>query len=620
MFNNFSISRKLTFGFGIAFISVTAMCVLAFKFQESSFQAARNDATAYEILDDVDRTISGLYDQNASIRGLVLYKELRFVPKYKDAGTLLRAALEHAKERAAAKPKIQAELAQMDAALRAWQTDVGERSVSLGSNSATIDQATRLTSSSYASVLLNKFRAAAATARGGIQAWAGDAHAQAEQADANLRHVLVGGALTALAIMVLAGLWLSRAIAVPVVRMTDAMKRLAEGDNASVVPFQGRGDELGRMAQAVQVFKDNALAKVDLEQHAQETRLQAEQARVAAEAEREEAAQRQHVVVRSLAEGLDRLSGGDLVYRLATPFADDYEQLRSDFNTAMAKLLETMQIVAANAETIRSGAGEISTASEHLARRTEQQAASLEQTAAALDQITATVHRTAEGANSAGLVAGAASSTAQRSGDLARDTVAAMAGIEESARQVGQIIGVIEEIAFQTNLLALNAGVEAARAGDAGRGFAVVASEVRALAQRSAGAAKEIKTLILASNRHVEVGVGLVAETGKSLEQIIAQVRELSAVVVEIATSAREQAVGLAEVNTAVNQMDQVTQQNAAMVEQSTAASHGLALEAQALTALIGGFALDQSDASAVKTVPSTGACKVLKNLANVAA
>ncbi|MDE1906832.1 MAG: methyl-accepting chemotaxis protein, partial [Rhodospirillales bacterium] len=244
----------------------------------------------------------------------------------------------------------------------------------------------------------------------------------------------------------------------------------------------------------------------------------------------------------------------------------------------------------------RSGTGEIAAAADDLSRRTEQQAASLEETAAALDEITATVRRTAEGASHAHEVVTSAQTDAERSGVVVRDAVAAMSGIETSSQQISNIIGVIDEIAFQTNLLALNAGVEAARAGDAGRGFAVVASEVRALAQRSADAAKEIKSLISASTRQVISGVDLVGQTGTALARIVSQIGEISGVVRQIAASAQEQATGLHEVNAAVNQMDQVTQQNAAMVEQSTAACHSLAQETEKLATLTARFQIGETN------------------------
>jgi methyl-accepting chemotaxis protein len=261
----------------------------------------------------------------------------------------------------------------------------------------------------------------------------------------------------------------------------------------------------------------------------------------------------------------------------------------------MDTLQSTMREVSVNATAVRSGAGEITSASDDLSRRTEQQAASLEETAAALDEITATVRKTAEGAAHSREAVGVAKGDAERSGVVVRDAVAAMSEIEGSAKQIGQIIGVIDEIAFQTNLLALNAGVEAARAGDAGKGFAVVASEVRALAQRSAEAAKEIKTLISASSQQVDRGVRLVTDTGKALTAIVERVASIDGLVSEIAVSSQEQATGLGQVNTAVNQMDQVTQQNAAMVEEATAAAAQLKREALDLGQLVARFEVGEA-------------------------
>ncbi|MCR5876905.1 PAS domain-containing methyl-accepting chemotaxis protein [Phenylobacterium sp. J426] len=294
--------------------------------------------------------------------------------------------------------------------------------------------------------------------------------------------------------------------------------------------------------------------------------------------------------VQSIGEGLAALAAGQLTRRLETPFPPEYEQLRSDYNSAMETLQQAMRVINDAAHGIRSGTDEISRASDDLARRTEQQAASLEETAAALDQITAAVRTTAEGAKHAQQVVSSTKDEAQQSGEVVREAITAMGEIERSSSEISQIIGVIDEIAFQTNLLALNAGVEAARAGDAGKGFAVVASEVRALAQRSADAAKEIKTLITASTSQVSEGVSLVGRTGSALERIVAQVVEINTAVTEIAASAQEQSTGLQQVNTAVNQMDQATQQNAAMVEQSTAASHSLAQETGEMARLISRF------------------------------
>jgi methyl-accepting chemotaxis protein len=296
------------------------------------------------------------------------------------------------------------------------------------------------------------------------------------------------------------------------------------------------------------------------------------------------------IAIGALAEGLKALAEGDLTHQITAAFRPKAQGLKDDFNEAANRLLEAMEAVTTSANGIRGGSDEISTAADDLSRRTEQQAASLEETAAALDEITATVKRSAEGAAQASQAASSAKIDAERSGAIVQDAVAAMGEIEHSSGQITQIIGVIDEIAFQTNLLALNAGVEAARAGDAGRGFAVVAQEVRALAQRSAEAAKEIKTLIASSSSQVERGVRLVGDTGQALNTIVTKVAEITSQITEIAKSAQEQATGLNQVNVAVNQMDQVTQQNAAMVEQTTAAASNLRGEAGELAKLVSRF------------------------------
>ncbi|NNM56458.1 PAS domain-containing methyl-accepting chemotaxis protein [Acidocella sp.] len=301
---------------------------------------------------------------------------------------------------------------------------------------------------------------------------------------------------------------------------------------------------------------------------------------------------------------MSRLAEGDLEARITENLMPSLDKLRIDFNAAAETLQSALQKVSGAAFTIQSATGEISTSAQDLSRRTEQQAASLEETAAALDQITATVQKTASGALHARKVVATASGDAEKSGDIVRHAVAAMDGIEKSSQEIGQIIGVIDEIAFQTNLLALNAGVEAARAGDAGRGFAVVASEVRALAQRSADAAKEIKRLITTSGRQVADGVNLVGDAGNALERIARQVSEINTVVAEIAASAQEQAAGLSQVNAAINQMDQMTQQNAAMVEETTAVSETLAHEGHDLARLISRFKVGRAAPVAAPAAP----------------
>ncbi|WP_026282924.1 methyl-accepting chemotaxis protein [Rhizobium sp. 2MFCol3.1] len=405
--------------------------------------------------------------------------------------------------------------------------------------------------------------------------------------------VALGVALVAI---ILLGLFVaSRGITAPIDRLRQRMGALAAGDTASETPGLDRKDEVGQMAAAVAVFRDNALERTRLEREADEGRSLFEQERRARELAKEQDAADTREAVEALALGLDRLADGDVSHRISKPFVAHLDALRNSYNMSLDKLQAALLAVGKNAGVINSGAAEIRSAADDLARRTEQQAASLEETAAALEQITMTVRDSTKRAEEASMLVERTRSGAEKSGGVVRNAVSAMNEIAKSSGEISNIIGVIDDIAFQTNLLALNAGVEAARAGEAGKGFAVVAQEVRELAQRSAQAAKEIKFLITTSENQVNTGVALVGETGAALVQIEAEVTEITAHVNAIVTAAREQSTGIQEINTAVNSMDQGTQQNAAMVEETNAASHSLAKEASALDALLGQFTLDRN-------------------------
>ncbi|KSB87858.1 chemotaxis protein [Caulobacter vibrioides] len=387
----------------------------------------------------------------------------------------------------------------------------------------------------------------------------------------------------------------------PLKTLREAMARLMKGDLNVALPFAGRRDDIGLMADAVHAFRDDAEAKHRIEADAASQRDQAESDRAAAQARDARSAREQSQVVSSLAHGLGRLSNGDLTVRLDQPFAHDYEGLRSDFNQAVERLEAAMSSVVDAVGALNAGAGSIADASSDISDRTEQQAASLEETAAALEEITVTVRRTAEGARGAHMAVREAQTEAGRSRTVVEETIAAIGGGETSSHQVGQIVGVIDEIAFQTNLLALNAGVEAARAGDAGKGFAVVAQEVRALAQRSAEAAKEIKVHIADSARQVEAGVKLVGRTGEALQKIVAQVEAIDGIVSQIAAGAQEQSVGLSQVNTAVNQMDQGAQRNAALISRSAGDSRNLVTAADELSGMVARFRTSQAAPSSLR-------------------
>jgi methyl-accepting chemotaxis protein len=338
--------------------------------------------------------------------------------------------------------------------------------------------------------------------------------------------------------------------------------------------------------------KGEIIAVVETLQDSTSQKQMEEDLRKAQQAIEQAIGQERDLVARSIGEGLSRLAEKDLTYRISSDLPDAYLRLRDNFNMAASELEAAMLNVTEGAGAIDVSAAEISSASDSLSRRTEMQAASLEESAAALEQITATVKKSALGALAAREAVSSTAKDANKSAAIVREAITVMDGISKSSGQMSQIIGVIDEIAFQTNLLALNASVEAARAGVAGRGFAVVAAEVRALSLRSAEAAKEIKALISSARSQVKDGVRIVGDTGQSLERIVEEILRISAVVDDFAAAAKEEATALAEVNVAIAQMDQITQENAAMVEESTAATQTLANETGRLADLVQKFAL----------------------------
>ncbi|WCK04146.1 methyl-accepting chemotaxis protein [Agrobacterium tumefaciens] len=427
-----------------------------------------------------------------------------------------------------------------------------------------------------------------------IQALSDAASDESEKTKAAINLILKG--LLVLAALFSAGLFLltRKSIIRPILQLSKNMEALAGGDTSQPPSGIDRKDEIGSMSGAVEIFRQAAIANRALEEQAAVARRQAEADQEATRRQAEEdASERLRIATSGLAAGLKRLASGDLAFQLNEAFAPQFEALRHDFNSSVRQLAETLFAISDGIGTIDGSSREIAAGAGDLSRRTENQAASLEETAAALDEITVNVSNANKRAAEARLAATDANQSALQSAEVVAHAEEAMRRIEASSRQITGIIGAIDEIAFQTNLLALNAGVEAARAGEAGKGFAVVAQEVRDLAQRAAKAASEIRDHIRQSSAEVESGVKLVLETGTALKDIGERIAGIDRHMNAIATSSAEQSTGLAEVNAAVNAMDQATQQNAAMVEQSTAASATLAAETARLRALVSRFHLD---------------------------
>ncbi|MDB5460142.1 MAG: mcpU [Caulobacteraceae bacterium] len=601
MLAQLNIRMKLVVAFGAVFLISAVASGLSMQATASVKEATKWNTHTYEVLTAADAAGAAMVNQETGVRGYLLSGAQNFLQPFETGKQAFDANLAKLTELTSDNPVQQGRLKELGDSAQKWRNDVAGMELRLMSNPTTMEAARDMERSGAGKQGMDAIRAKLAEIRGAESALLTTRSAKL-QADLQRSQVslIIGGLVAGLSVAAMCWL-LSRSIGDPISAMTGAMKQLAAGRNDIDVPALEQKDEIGQMAGAVQVFKEAAIEKLRLEQEAVTQRGRTEEERARNEQERAAEAQQQAFVVQAIGGGLEKLSAGELTFRLNQSFPPAYEQLRSDFNDVMARLQDTMKVITTTSQGVRAGTEEISQASDNLSRRTEQQAASLEETAAALDEITATVKRSADGAKQASSAASGAKLDAERSGVIVRDAVTAMAEIEQGSSQITQIIGVIDEIAFQTNLLALNAGVEAARAGDAGRGFAVVAQEVRALAQRSAEAAKEIKALISNSSSQVERGVQLVGDTGEALVAIVKKVTEIDALISEIAESAMEQSTGLGQVNTAVNQMDQVTQQNAAMVEESTAAAAKLKSEANELATLMSRFHIGDTRGSGAR-------------------
>lgn len=602
MLNKLNIPRKLSLSF-LMICSSAALMMIVFAVNLWMIQSSTDENNHSQLIyGKVQLLETSLLRQNSQLRGYLVTGDDSYLKSYYEGRDEYDAA---AKELGTliVNPKHLALLSEAREETLAWRKNWGDRMIKLTKDGRREDAIEAVRNAGKA-VLVSKAVLPLRDIRDDELKGIENNSARQATAISMAIYALVVGGIALIGIAIGLAVALSRSIALPITHLTEAMASLAAGKNEVNVNVD-RADELGDMARAVIVFRDAAVAKARSDQ---------EQANVVAE----------------LGKGLEALASGDMTYTINEPFAANYDGLRLTFNRTVEGLENSLSSVSHSAQSVHNGSSEIRAASEDLSHRTEQQAASLESAASAMNMITGMVGDSAASAKNARSEIDAVHKDANEGGQVVDKAVTAMDAIEKSSQEISQIINVIDAIAFQTNLLALNAGVEAARAGESGKGFAVVANEVRSLAQRSADAAKDINALINTSSERVQEGVGLVAETGKMFDRIMNRIGEVSLLMAEIANGAETQSTNLRNVNGSVSDMDKMTQQNAAMVEQTTAAARTLAAEADELAKLVGRFRLKSSQgrfggasaaapAYAPKAKPKAKAVSASRSVGNLA-
>ncbi len=645
MFNGkFKIGAK----FSAAFIAIIAIFLSISAATYSSLKSIE-DADAWNththnVLDHANVLIASVVNEETGVRGFLVSGDENFLEPYKAGKEDFQNALQKLLTLTSDNPAQQERLRRVERFENEWRTAIAEREISLMRSAATREEARALEASGAGKSLMDQLRGAH---REFDQAERGllDVRTAKKEAAASFTIWAIGlGTVLMLALSMIIGWTLTRNIASPIAVMTTVMQDLTNGKTDVAIPDNTRKDEIGDMASALKVFRANAEEMKRLAAEKEATQAAKEQEE-AAMREKEAAFQREidavteaaakgefnrriatdnregiflsiatringlNDTVRQATDELDAMlaamAKGDLSKRISSDYQGKFGELKDNANNTAAQLTDIVaQIQAASAE-VETASAEINGGTEDLAGRTEQAASNLEETAAAMEEMATTVKQNADNAKNANQLADEANNSATKGGQVVEQAVSAMGGIEQSAQKITDIIGVIDEIAFQTNLLALNASVEAARAGEAGKGFAVVAQEVRQLAQRSAQAASDIKTLIQDSNGQVKDGVQLVNQAGESLSEIVGSIGKVASIVQEISAASQEQTIGVQEINGSVASLDEMTQQNSALVEENTASARTLANEAGKLSEAVSFFIQGKGPAAKIR-VPTT--------------
>jgi methyl-accepting chemotaxis protein len=647
-----TISLRVSAAFALILVILVAVAGLAWRNVQFLEQAQHDTAESFRMLDALAELGQAMSDQETAVRGFALSDDETHLDSLnigRDAATRLLARL---KQLTADDELQHGRLEQVAGRILDWQRKFADTVVPRLKNETQREAALRTLRSPLSKGQMEEIRLVLEEMRDEERGILNRRNQAQDQAFMQLLQISAIGLGVLLLVIAAAVVMIRRTVVRPVQGMTITMRSLADGDLAVAVTGAEYRDEIGAMAGALQVFKDGMIARRDAEAEIERQREQSEQRRQAREAQEQAAAaeiadlvgavaagdiarrlsvEGKEGLYLAIAEGINRLAGavegmiaelgtvlgamadGRLDRRISGDYDGAFRQLKDDTNRMAERLSQIVTRLSQAAGQVRSASNEISAGSQDLASRTESQAASIEQTAASMHEVTATVKQNADNAQAANQLAVAARDTAQKGGSVVSEAVTAVTQIEQSAQKISDIVGLIDEIAFQTNLLALNASVEAARAGEAGKGFAVVAQEVRALAQRSANASKDIKALISASNAQVKTGATLVNQTGASLTEIVVAIKKVSDIVAEIAAASREQATGLEQINTAVAGMDEMTQRNAALVEETTAAAQALNGQAGELADAVGFFRQGPSDAqpAAPAAAPAAAAAPV---------